>query len=79
MVLAHILHTRLRPAHQDEKSSPFPRSGFQVLFGQVVPAFSGPTVDHGNPVGLGIRAYAAAESPGQAHQVVVVEGLIGTR
>jgi hypothetical protein len=40
MVLLHIPHARLRPAHQDEKQSPLHRSCFQVLFGQVVLAFS---------------------------------------
>jgi hypothetical protein len=37
---------------------------------------SGPTVDHGNLLGLGIRADVATEAVSQAHQVMVVEGLI---
>jgi len=40
--------------------------------------FSGSTVDHGNLVGLGIGANAAAKAASQAHPVVVVEGLVGT-
>jgi len=48
-----------------------------VALGQVVFAFS--RVDERNLVGLRISAYAAAESAGQAHRVMVVEGLIGTR
>ena len=35
-------------------------------------------VDHGNLVGLGIGANATAEAASQAHQVVVVEGRVGT-
>ena len=47
------------------------------LLGQVV--FASSTVDERNLVGLRISAYAPAESAGQAHQVMVVEGLVGTR
>jgi len=45
---------------------------------QYVLPFSGSTVDHGNLVGLGIGANAAAKAASQAHPVVVVEGLVGT-
>ena len=45
--------------------------------GQVVFAFS--PVDERNLVGLLISAYAAAESASEAHQVMVVKGLVGTR
>ena len=54
-----------------------PASPSWLLLGQVVFAFS--TVDERDLVGLRMSAYAAAESAGQAHQVMVVEGLIGTR
>ena len=78
IVLPHIPHARLRPAHQDEEQSPLHDGCFPVLFGNIVLPFSGAAVDHGNLVGLGIGANATAEAASQAHQVVVVEGLVGT-
>ena len=54
-----------------------PASPSWLLLGQVVFAFS--PVDERNLVGLLISAYAAAESAGRAHRVMVVEGLVGAR
>src|SRR5438552_15112773 len=41
-------------------------------------AFAGATVDDGHVVGFGPGAQATAETPRHAHQVVVIQVLIGT-
>ena len=48
----------------------------QIFFGQVVLALPGRTVDHGNVVGLGITAQAAAEPAGEPHEIGVLERLV---
>ena len=68
---------RLRAAHQDGKQSLLHLGRIQMLPGNIVLAFASPTIDHRNLMCLGIPADAAAETARQAHQVVVVEGLIG--
>src|SRR6476659_9725741 len=50
-----------------------------MFFRNIMLAFASPTVDHRNLLGLGISTDSAAEAARQAHQVIVVQGLIGTR
>ena len=49
-----------------------------MFFGNIMFAFSGPAVDHGNLMGFRIPTNATAEAARQAHQVGVVQSLIGT-
>ena len=67
IVLSHIPNARLRAAHQDEKQSLFHLGRLQMLLGNIVFAFSGPAVDHGNLMGFRIPTDAATEAARQAH------------
>ena len=67
----------LGATHQDEKQSPGDLGLGEIILGNVVFSFPTGAVNDRNTVGFGIAAKTTTETTGQAHQMGVVQGVIG--
>src|SRR6266540_5069831 len=67
----------LRSSDKNQKQATLHRVGGKIVFGQVVLALSASAVDNWNSVSLGEAAHSTTEATGHAHEMSVVQLLVG--